>query len=662
MSTQDTYDVLVIGAGHAGAEAALAAARMGVRTMLMTMNIFTIGQMSCNPAIGGVAKGQLVRELDALGGEMGLAIDDAGIQFRMLNKSKGPAVWSPRAQADRVQYATRIRFACEQQANLEIRQDMATGIVVRDGQVVGVRTMTGGIIEARSVVLTAGTFLNGVIHVGLTNYSAGRAGEFAAKGMTESLLELGFETGRLKTGTPPRLNGRTIDFSKTEIQPGDEPPPRFSFRDFKGRSGHDYLDVEQMPCHLTYTNEETHAILRTGLDRSPMFTGRIKGVGPRYCPSIEDKIVRFAERKRHQIFLEPEGRQTTEYYVNGFSTSLPEEVQIKAIHTVPGLEKAQVTRTGYAVEYDYFPPTQLHPSLETKRVANLFFAGQVNGTTGYEEAAVQGFMAGVNAVLKARGEEPFILNRSEAYIGVLIDDLVTKGTIEPYRMFTSRAEYRLLLRQDNADLRLMPYGHRLGLIDDATHQNLQNKKRGIDETIAALRESYVRPDEINELLRVKGTPPISQNENLQKILRRPEIALNDLRGFGRLELWEHWNKPLWQSLAEQVEIEVKYEGFIERERLSIERFERLEEKKLPLHVDYRNLSALSAEAREKLNRLRPASVGQAARISGVSPADITALLIYLRRGFAQPVETEAIDVSPETNEAYETLEAGSFNE
>jgi tRNA uridine 5-carboxymethylaminomethyl modification enzyme len=662
MSTQDTYDVLVIGAGHAGTEAALAAARMGVRTMLMTMNIFTIGQMSCNPAIGGVAKGQLVRELDALGGEMGLAIDDAGIQFRMLNKSKGPAVWSPRAQADRVQYATRIRFACEQQANLEIRQDMATGIVVRDGQVVGVRTMTGGIIEARSVVLTAGTFLNGVIHVGLTNYSAGRAGEFAAKGMTESLLELGFETGRLKTGTPPRLNGRTIDFSKTEIQPGDEPPPRFSFRDFKGRSGHDYLDVEQMPCHLTYTNEETHAILRTGLDRSPMFTGRIKGVGPRYCPSIEDKIVRFAERKRHQIFLEPEGRQTTEYYVNGFSTSLPEEVQIKAIHTVPGLEKAQVTRTGYAVEYDYFPPTQLHPSLETKRVANLFFAGQVNGTTGYEEAAVQGFMAGVNAVLKARGEEPFILNRSEAYIGVLIDDLVTKGTIEPYRMFTSRAEYRLLLRQDNADLRLMPYGHRLGLIDDATHQNLQNKKRGIDETIAALRESYVRPDEINELLRVKGTPPISQNENLQKILRRPEIALNDLRGFGRLELWEHWNKPLWQSLAEQVEIEVKYEGFIERERLSIERFERLEEKKLPLHVDYRNLSALSAEAREKLNRLRPASVGQAARISGVSPADITALLIYLRRGFAQPVETEAIDVSPETNEAYETLEAGSFNE
>jgi tRNA uridine 5-carboxymethylaminomethyl modification enzyme len=445
--------------------------------------------------------------------------------------------------------------------------------------------------------------------------------------MTEALLELGFETGRLKTGTPPRLNGRTIDFSKTEIQPGDEPPPPFSFQ-------HDKLTLEQMPCHLTYTNEETHAILRTGLDRSPMYSGRIQGVGPRYCPSIEDKITRFAERTRHQIFLEPEGRQTTEYYVNGFSTSLPEEVQIKAIHTIPGLENVQVTRTGYAVEYDYFPPTQLHPWLETKLVANLFFAGQVNGTTGYEEAAVQGFMAGVNAVLKGRGEAPFILNRSEAYIGVLVDDLVTKGTIEPYRMFTSRAEYRLLLRQDNADLRLMPHGHRLGLIPQSgTHQNLQNKKRGIEETIAALRETYVRPEEINELLLAKGTQPISQNENLQKILRRPEIQLSALRGFGRLELWEKWNEKLWQSIAEQVEIEVKYAGFIEREREAIERFERLEEKRLPLHFDYRTLTALSAEAREKLYKLRPTSIGQAARISGISPADVTVLLMHLRRGF-----------------------------
>ncbi|MDZ7343073.1 MAG: tRNA uridine-5-carboxymethylaminomethyl(34) synthesis enzyme MnmG [candidate division KSB1 bacterium] len=626
MRINDTYDVIVIGAGHAGTEAALAAARMGARTMLMTMNIFTIGQMSCNPAIGGVAKGQLVRELDALGGEMGLAIDDTGIQFRMLNCSKGPAVWSPRAQADRAQYAQRIRYACEQQPNLEIRQDMATGIITREGRVAGVRTMTGGIISGRTVILTAGTFLNGLIHIGLTNYAAGRAGEFAAKGMTESLLELGFETGRLKTGTPPRLNGRTIDFSKTEMQPGDQPPIPFSFR-------HEKLEVEQMPCYLTYTNEETHAILRTGLDRSPMYTGRIKGVGPRYCPSIEDKIVRFADKPRHQIFLEPEGRQTTEYYVNGFSTSLPAEVQLAAIHTVPGLEKVQVTRLGYAVEYDYFPPTQLYPWLETKRVSHLFFAGQVNGTTGYEEAAVQGFMAGVNAVLKARGDQPFVLSRSEAYIGVLIDDLVTKGTIEPYRMFTSRAEYRLLLRQDNADLRLMAHGHRLGLIDDETFARLKEKQRGIVETLAALQQIYVEPEEINDLLQSKKSSPVVQKENLQKILRRPEITLNDLRGFGRLEMWDRWQEPLWQKIAEQVEIEVKYEGFIARERQAVARFERLEEKRLPKDIDYHKLTALSAEAREKLARLRPASVGQAARISGVSPADISALLVYVRRGF-----------------------------
>jgi tRNA uridine 5-carboxymethylaminomethyl modification enzyme len=514
--------------------------------------------------------------------------------------------------------------------------------------------MTGGIIAGRTVILTAGTFLNGVIHIGLTNYPAGRAGEFAAKGMTESLLELGFETGRLKTGTPPRLNGRTIDFSKTEIQPGDEPPPPFSFR-------HDHLEVEQLPCYLTYTNQETHAILRTGLNHSPMYTGRIKGVGPRYCPSIEDKIVRFAEKPRHQIFLEPEGRQTTEYYVNGFSTSLPEEVQIKAIHTIPGLEKAQVTRTGYAVEYDYFPPTQLQPWLETKHCSNLFFAGQVNGTTGYEEAAVQGFMAGVNAVLKVRDEEFFVLTRSEAYIGVLIDDLVTKGTIEPYRMFTSRAEYRLLLRQDNADLRLMPYGHRLGLLDDETFAKVQAQKRGIDETITALRQIYVEPVEINDLLQAKGTAPIAQKENLQKILRRPEIALSDLRGLGRLELWERCNESLWQKIAEQVEIEVKYEGFIERERQAIARFERLEEKKLPVNIEYRHLTALSAEAREKLERLRPASVGQAARISGVSPADISALLVYLRRGFPlkEPVHPETVSVSRETIEEYEEGEASA---
>ncbi|NUO79332.1 tRNA uridine-5-carboxymethylaminomethyl(34) synthesis enzyme MnmG [candidate division KSB1 bacterium] len=623
----DQFDVLVIGAGHAGTEAALAAARMGARTLLMTMNVSTIGQMSCNPAIGGIAKGQLVRELDALGGEMGLAIDDAGIQFRMLNKSKGPAMWSPRAQADRAQYAARIRLACEQQPNLEIRQDMACGLLVSNGKVCGVKTRAGGTIASRTVIITAGTFLNGVIHVGLTNYEAGRAGEFAAKGLTESLLACGFETARLKTGTPPRLNGRTIDYSKTEIQPGDDPPPPFSFR-------HDSLSVEQMPCYLTYTNERTHEILRTGLDRSPMFTGRIKGVGPRYCPSIEDKITRFAERTRHQIFLEPEGRQTTEVYVNGFSTSLPEEVQVAAIHTVPGLENAQVVRTGYAVEYDFFQPTQLHPWLEAKKVENLFLAGQVNGTTGYEEAAVQGFMAGVNAVLKCRGEEPFVLSRSEAYIGVLIDDLVTKGTIEPYRMFTSRAEHRLLLRQDNADLRLSKHGHALGLIDEAFYGEVKLKQVQIAKTIEALRAIIVSPSDVNDKLFALGSSPLEEHENLLKLLRRPQVALQDLRDFGRLALWENWDRGEWQKVAEQVEIEVKYEGFISRERAAIDRADHLDGKRLPVLLDYMKLTGLSLEAREKLNRIRPASFGQARRISGISPADITALLVYAKKGFS----------------------------
>ncbi len=633
----DHFDVLVIGAGHAGTEAALAAARMGASTLLMTMNVSTIGQMSCNPAIGGVAKGQLVRELDALGGEMGLAIDDAGIQFRMLNKSKGPAMWSPRAQADRAQYAARIRLACEQQEHLEIRQDMACGLVVSNGKVCGVKTRAGGTITSRTVIITAGTFLNGVIHVGLTNYEAGRAGEFAAKGLTESLLECGFETARLKTGTPPRLNGRTIDYSKTEIQPGDEPPLPFSFR-------HDSLSIEQLPCYLTYTNERTHEILRTGLDRSPMFTGRIKGVGPRYCPSIEDKITRFAERNRHQIFLEPEGRQTTEVYVNGFSTSLPEEVQIAAIRTVPGLENAQVVRTGYAVEYDFFQPTQLYPSLEAKTVENLFLAGQVNGTTGYEEAAVQGFMAGVNAVLKCRGEEPFVLNRSEAYIGVLIDDLVTKGTIEPYRMFTSRAEHRLLLRQDNADLRLSEYGHQFGLIDETFYGEVKFKQAQIAKTIAALRAIVVSPGEVNSKLVALGSSPLEEHESLLKLLRRPQIALKDLRDLGRLDLWENWDRRAWKKIAEQVEIEVKYEGFISREKTAIDRADHLEGKRLPVHCDYMKLTALSMEAREKLNRIRPASFGQASRISGISPADITALLVYAKKGFSSVSRETAEEV------------------
>ncbi|MFQ6112606.1 MAG: tRNA uridine-5-carboxymethylaminomethyl(34) synthesis enzyme MnmG, partial [bacterium] len=607
-----------------GVSAAKAAALHGAKTLLLTMNLFTIGQMSCNPAIGGLAKGQLVREIDALGGEMGLATDDAGIQFRMLNRSKGPAVWSPRAQCDRVFYASRIRQACENQENLHLRQGMGVKLVTRNNNVCGVRTETGSLIEARAVVLTAGTFLNGIIHIGEISYSAGRAGEFAAQGMTECLVELGFEAGRLKTGTPPRIDGTTIDFSKTEIQPGDEKPVPFSFRN-------DKVEVEQLPCYLTYTTSKTHDILRTGFDRSPMFSGRIKGVGPRYCPSIEDKINRFADKARHQIFLEPEGRNTTEYYVNGFSTSLPEEVQLEGIRTIPGLENVKVTRLGYAVEYDFFSPTQITANLETKRINNLFFAGQINGTTGYEEAACQGFMAGVNAVLKIRGENPFVLDRTEAYIGVLIDDLVTKGTVEPYRMFTSRAEHRLILRQDNADLRLMDYGYRLGLIPSDAYQKLSLKRKRILQALEVLKKVRVHPEDVNPILKGLGSSTISEKDSLYTLLKRPEVPISHLRGFSQVEVVNHWGDEAWDQVRQQVDIEIKYEGFIRRQNQQAQRVRQLDSKPIPRGFDYLSINSLSAEAREKLQKVQPQTIGQASRISGVSPADISILLVHITR-------------------------------
>ncbi len=621
-SANEIYDIIVVGAGHAGVEAALAASRMNAKTLLITINIFTIAQMSCNPAIGGLAKGHLVREIDAMGGEMGVIADDSGIQFRMLNKSKGPSVWSLRSQNDRMDYSIRMREVVEKQHNLHIRQHDIKGLIFDDNRVTGIVTDINTKIYGKAVILSTGTFLNGLIHVGLHHYQAGRAGEIASKGLSDQLREKGFEVGRLKTGTPPRIDGESVDFAGMDPQPGDDDPVPFSHR-------HEKIDVDQIPCYLTRTTTQTHDILRSGLDRSPLYSGVIKGIGPRYCPSIEDKIVRFADKPNHQLFLEPEGRHTTEYYLNGFATSLPEDIQINAVHSVPGLENARITRIGYAIEYDYFPPTQLYPTLETKLVNGLYFAGQINGTSGYEEAAAQGMMAAINAVLKIRGKEPFILDRSQAYMGVLIDDLVTKLLEEPYRMFTSRAEYRLLLRQDNADLRLMEYGYQFGLIPSKVHSDLLQRKKAIREALAFIKQKRVRPDDVNEVLRKCGTNTITEVETVERLLKRPEVHCQDFAGIVNHPLFKR-SERFWKRVVEQVEIEVKYDGFLQRQKENVQKMKELENLRIPADFNYQVLHSISTEGREKLSRIRPQTLGQASRILGVSPSDVSVLMVYLQ--------------------------------
>ncbi len=617
------YDVIVVGAGHAGCEAAVAAANLGSKVLLTTMNMQTIAQMSCNPAMGGVAKGQIVREIDALGGYSGIITDHTMVQFRMLNQSKGPAMWSPRAQSDRQLFARKWRTMLEAHSNIDFWQEMVNGLLVKDGVVCGVRTSMGLEIESRSVVLTNGTFLNGIIHIGEKQLGGGRAGESAAKGITEQLIGLGFEAGRMKTGTPPRVDGRSLDYSKMEVQPGDEIPGKFSYTETPPLR-------QQLPCHITYTSEAVHEMLRTGFDRSPMFSGRIQGLGPRYCPSIEDKIDRFADRDRHQLFVEPEGWDTCEIYVNGFSSSLPEDVQYRALRLIPGFENAKMFRPGYAIEYDYFPPTQLRLSLETRLVKNLFFAGQINGTTGYEEAACQGLMAGMNAHLAINELEPFILKRSEAYIGVLIDDLVTKGTQEPYRMFTSRAEYRILLRQDNADLRLTPLAHRLGVMNMEARLAQVEEKNVASKAIGKyFEETSVSPEAINGYLESCGTAPIRQKVKLQGILLRPQIDMNALRQ--ALPELDTYLAQFHGGHVELAEINMKYDGYIQREQELAQKMNRLEEVILAEQFDYHQISSLSKEAREKLTRMKPRTIGQASRISGVSPADISVLLVHIGR-------------------------------
>lgn len=617
------YDIIVVGGGHAGAEAASAAAKMGSKVLLVTMNLQNIAQMSCNPAMGGIAKGQIVREIDALGGMSAIITDKTMIQFKMLNLSKGPAMWSPRAQSDRMRFAEEWRLALEANPNIDFFQDMVNGLIIERNKVVGVKTGMGLTIRSKSVILTNGTFLNGLIHIGEKQFGGGRMGEKEATGITEQLAGLGFDTGRMKTGTPPRVDGRSIDFSKMEEQAGDENPQKFSFEDTPKLT-------KQRSCWITYTNQEVHDLLREGFDRSPMFNGSIKSTGPRYCPSIEDKINRFAERDRHQIFAEPEGWNTVEYYINGFSTSLPDDVQIKAMRSIPGFENAKMFRPGYAIEYDYFPPTQLKRTLETKLIDHLYFAGQINGTTGYEEAASQGLMAGINAHLKINEKEPFVLKRNEAYIGVLIDDLITKGTEEPYRMFTSRAEYRILLRQDNADERLTPLSNKLGLASDERLHRMELKQQKASELIRYFETESIRPEEINSTIESRGGNPLFQSMKMTNVLTRPEVKLNDFMAIERVKTLVTENNYTPEEL-EQTEIQIKYKGYIHKENENANKLKRLENLKIPADFDYGKLKSISTEARLKLTSSKPETIAQASRISGVSPTDISILLVFMGR-------------------------------
>jgi tRNA uridine 5-carboxymethylaminomethyl modification enzyme len=618
------YDVIVVGAGHAGCEAAAAAANMGCSTLLITMNLQNIAQMSCNPAMGGIAKGQIVREIDALGGYSGIVSDKTAIQFKMLNKSKGPAMWSPRVQSDRMRFSDEWRAMLENTPNLDFYQEMVAGLLSDNGRITGVKTSLGVSIKAKSVVLTNGTFLNGLIHIGEKQFGGGRAGESASFGITEDLVQLGFESGRMKTGTPPRVDGRSLDFTKMMEQPGDDVPEKFSYTNLTAPL------KTQRSCWMSYTSLEVHDILREGFDRSPMFNGRIKSLGPRYCPSIEDKINRFADKERHQLFVEPEGWTTCEYYINGFSTSLPEDIQFKALRSVAGFENVKFFRPGYAIEYDYFPPTQLQHTLETKLVEGLYFAGQINGTTGYEEAASQGLMAGINAALKVQHREPFILQRDEAYIGVLIDDLITKGTEEPYRMFTSRAEYRTLLRQDNADYRLTPKAFEIGLAKEDRLIRMEQKFSQSEAMVNFFKETSLKPEEANPILEAKGSAPMSQPDKMFKVFSRPQLDLEDFRKFKKVAVYIETHN-LDQEVVEQAEIQVKYSGYIEKEKNNADKLTRLEDMIIPEQFNYDNIQSISIEAKQKLNKIRPRTIAQASRISGVSPSDISVLLIYMGR-------------------------------